>query len=82
MIERNNRKCRVGIVINDKNDKTRKVSIKRVFRHPLYGKIICENKKFTVHDEYNVSHMGDIVKIMESRSFSRTKKWILIRVLK
>jgi len=81
MSERGRRKCRVGVVVSDKSDKTRQVSVERTYRHSLYGRVIRSKRKIAVHDEKNISRAGDRVKIMESRPFSRTKKWILVEVL-
>lgn len=80
--ERGKRKCRAGIVVSDKSDKTRLVSIERTYRHPLYGRVLRRKVKFAVHDEKNLSHMGDAVTIMESRPMSKTKRWVLMEVVK
>lgn len=81
MIERGKRKSCVGVVVSDKNNKTRQVSIDRIYRHRLYDRVIRGKRKFAVHDENNISKMGDTVKIMESRPFSKTKKWVLIKIM-
>ncbi|GHT43004.1 30S ribosomal protein S17 [Endomicrobiia bacterium] len=80
MPERGKRKCRTGIVVSDKADKTRLVSVGRTYRHSLYGRVFRSKSKFAVHDEKNISHLGDTVTIMESRPFSRTKRWVLVEV--
>ncbi|GHT44924.1 30S ribosomal protein S17 [Endomicrobiia bacterium] len=80
MPERGKRKCRTGIVVSDKADKTRLVSVGRTYRHSLYGRVLRSKSKFAVHDEKNISHLGDTVTIMESRPFSRTKRWVLVEV--
>ncbi|MDR2709028.1 MAG: 30S ribosomal protein S17 [Elusimicrobiota bacterium] len=80
-MERGKRKFSVGIVVSDKCDKTRQVSVDRVYRHKLYGKVLRTKRKFAVHDEQNISKLGDTVKIMESRPMSKTKKWILAEVI-
>jgi small subunit ribosomal protein S17 len=79
--ERGKRKCRAGIIVSDKSSKTRLVSIERTYRHSLYGRVLRSKNKFAVHDEQNASHLGDKVEIMESRPMSKTKRWILIKVL-
>jgi small subunit ribosomal protein S17 len=81
MIERGKRKFRTGVVVSDKCDKTRQVSVDRIYRHSLYERVIHTKRKFAVHDEKNISKMGDKVKIMESRPISKTKKWVLVEVI-
>ncbi|MDR1784664.1 MAG: 30S ribosomal protein S17 [Endomicrobium sp.] len=81
MPERKKRKYRTGIVVNDKNEKTRQVFIERTYRHSLYGRVIRSKSKIAVHDEKNVSCVGDVVGIMESRPLSKTKRWVLVKVL-
>ena len=67
-----------GKVIKDKNDKTIIVLVKRRFAHPFFEKVITSSKKYHVHDENNKFKTGDIVKIIESRPFSKKKKWEVI----
>jgi small subunit ribosomal protein S17 len=81
MSERGKRKCRTGIVVSDKSDKTRLVSIERTYRHSLYDRVLRSKSKFAVHDEKNISHIGDTVKIMESRPLSKTKRWVLVEIV-
>ncbi|MDR0977615.1 MAG: 30S ribosomal protein S17 [Endomicrobium sp.] len=81
MSERGKRKCRVGMVVSDKSDKTRLVSIERTYRHSLYGRVMRSKRKFAVHDGKNESHVGDKVEIMESRPMSKTKRWVLIKII-
>ena len=64
-----------GKVINDKNDKTVIVMIKRKYSHPFFSKVITSSKKYHVHDEKNKFKIGDDVKIIESKPFSKMKKW-------
>ena len=64
-----------GKVIRDKNDKTIVVLVKRKYIHPFFGKVITSSKKYHVHDEKNKFKTGDNIKIIESRPFSKTKKW-------
>ena len=68
------------IVTGDKSDKTRRVEIQRLVRHPKYGKFIKRRTVCYVHDEANASHLGDTVEIQESRPLSRTKRWTLVKV--
>jgi len=67
-----------GKVIRDQNDKTIVVLVKRKYSHPFYGKVITSSKKYHVHDETNKFKVGDMVKIIESKPFSKMKKWEVI----
>ncbi len=71
----------IGKVTSDKMNKTRVVEISRKVRHPKYGKFVRQKTTCHVHDEENASGMGDTVRILESRPFSRTKRWILTEVI-
>ena len=64
-----------GKVINDKSDKTVIVLVKRRYSHPFFGKVITSSKKYHVHDEKNKFKIGDDVKIIESKPFSKKKRW-------
>ena len=64
-----------GNVIQDKNDKTVVVLVKRKYIHPFFGKVITSSKKYHVHDEKNKFKIGDNIKIIESKPFSKLKKW-------
>jgi small subunit ribosomal protein S17 len=75
------RRTYIGVVTRDKMDKTRRVEIPRLVKHPQYGKYIKRRTVCYVHDESNESHMGDTVEIMESRPMSRLKHFRLIRVV-
>lgn len=79
--ERNSRKIRMGTVVSDKMDKTVVVEVARQFPHRLYGKIIKRTKKFKAHDEENSCGVGDIVRIMETRPFSKDKRWRVVTIL-
>ncbi|MEA1973858.1 MAG: 30S ribosomal protein S17 [Candidatus Cloacimonadota bacterium] len=72
---------RIGIVVSDKMDKTIVVNVERQFKHPVYKKIVKENKKYKAHDEKNDCNTGDKVKIAESRPYSKTKTWILDSII-
>ena len=67
-----------GQVIRDKSDKTVVVSVKRKYVHPFFGKVISSTKKYHAHDEKNKFKVGDNIKIIESRPFSKNKKWEVI----
>jgi small subunit ribosomal protein S17 len=75
------RRVAVGVVTRDKMNKTRRVEIPRLVKHPRYGKYIRRRTICHVHDEQNQSHVGDTVEIMESRPLSKTKFWRLVRVV-
>lgn len=70
-----NHKARVGTVVNNKMDKTVTVSIERLIEHPLYRKVVRKRKKVLAHDENNNCHIGDKVRIFETRPLSRRKRW-------
>jgi small subunit ribosomal protein S17 len=72
----------IGVVTRDKNSKSRRVEIERLFKHPKYGKIVRGRTVCYVHDEENTSHRGDTVEIVESRPRSKLKRWELVRVVK
>jgi len=67
-----------GNVIRDQNDKTITVLVKRKYIHPFYGKVITSSKKYHAHDEKNKFKIGDNVEIIESKPYSRKKRWEVI----
>ena len=73
--ERGRRKTRVGTVVSDKMNKTVVVKVERRYSHPLYGKQVTRTKKYHAHDENNEYHIGDVVRITETRPLSKTKRW-------
>lgn len=75
------KKQRVGLVTSNKNDKSITVMVERKLRHPIYGKFVKRNKKFHAHDENNTCGIGDLVRIVESRPLSATKRWRLVEVI-
>ena len=81
MTERNQRKVYTGRVVSDKMDKTISVLIERDKKHKLYGKRVKYSKKFKAHDEQNEAKIGDIVRIMETRPLSATKRFRLVEVV-
>ncbi len=80
-MERNLRKTRVGVVTSDKMDKTITVAVRDNIRHPLYKKIVKRTYKLKAHDEKNDAHIGDTVRVMETRPLSKTKRWRLVEVM-
>ncbi|MDD4632373.1 MAG: 30S ribosomal protein S17 [Proteiniphilum sp.] len=81
METRNLRKERIGVVFSDKMDKTVTVAVKWKEKHPIYGKFVNKTKKFHAHDEQNDCHIGDTVRIMETRPLSKSKRWRVIEVI-
>jgi small subunit ribosomal protein S17 len=81
MSERNQRKVYTGRVVSDKMDKTVTVLVETYKKHPLYGKRVKYSKKFKAHDEQNSAKIGDVVRIMETRPLSATKRFRLVEVV-
>jgi small subunit ribosomal protein S17 len=75
------RKTKVGRVVSDRMDKTIVVSVERLARHRLYKRVVRLTTKFKAHDEANEAHVGDTVRIEESRPLSATKRWRLVEVV-
>ena len=71
----------IGLVTSDKMQKTRRVEIERLVRHPKYGKFLRRRTVCHVHDENNESQIGDTVEIIEAPPRSKTKRWDLVRVV-
>jgi small subunit ribosomal protein S17 len=71
----------VGKVVSDKRSKTITVLIERRVKHELYGKIVVKSSKYHVHDENNEYKIGDTVEIVESRPLSKTKNWVVTRLV-
>lgn len=80
-MERNLRKTRIGKVVSDKMDKTIVVAVIDNVKHPLYNKIVKRTYKLKAHDENNECHIGDRVKVMETRPLSKDKRWRLVEVV-
>ena len=79
--KRNLRKVRTGKVVSDKMDKTIVVAVVDNVKHPLYGKIVKRTYKLKAHDENNECHIGDRVKVMETRPLSKDKRWRLVEII-
>ncbi|MEE9555348.1 MAG: 30S ribosomal protein S17 [candidate division Zixibacteria bacterium] len=75
------RKTRSGVVVTDAMDKTIVVSVERLLKHSVFGKIMRKRKKLYVHDEENQAGKGDTVLVAETRPLSKTKTWRLVKVL-
>ena len=70
-----------GTVVSDKGAKTIVVKVERTTKHPIYGKIQRSSTKFHAHDEKSECTIGDVVKIMETRPLSKTKRWRLVEIV-
>ena len=70
-----------GRVVSDKMDKTVTVLVERRVKHPIYGKVITQSKKYHAHNENNEAKAGDLVEIEETRPISRTKAWRVSKLL-
>ena len=79
---RTNRKIRIGTVVSDKMQKSIMVAIERKVVHPIYKKYVKRTTKLMAHDEKREAHVGDVVKIMETRALSKRKRWRLVEVVK
>lgn len=71
----------VGKVVSDKRSKTITVLIERRTKHELYGKIVAKTSKYHAHDENNEFKNGDVVEISESRPISKTKAWVVTKLV-
>lgn len=80
-IERKRRKTRTGVVSSNKMTKTITVAVERKIKHPIYGKFLKKTTKFHAHDEENTAGIGDVVRIMETRPMSKTKRWRLVEII-
>ena len=69
-----------GTVVSDKSDKSIVVLVQRRFKHPIYSKFVTKSKKYHAHDSENKAKNGDTVTLIESRPFSKLKKWELVSV--
>ncbi len=78
---RNLRKIKTGVVTSNKMTKTITVAVERKVKHPIYGKFVKKTTRFHAHDEKNECSIGDIVRIMETRPLSKTKRWRLVEVI-
>jgi small subunit ribosomal protein S17 len=79
--ERARRKVRTGVVVSDGMDKTVLVRIDRQVRHALYGKTVRRSSKLAAHDESNDAHVGDTVRVMETKPLSKTKRWRVVEIV-
>ena len=78
---RSARKVLSGVVTSDKMDKTRVVSVAWQSQHQKYGKVMRRTSKFYAHDEKNEAKTGDKVEIMQTRPYSKLKRWRIVKVV-
>jgi small subunit ribosomal protein S17 len=76
-----NTRTLVGRVVSDKRAKTVTVLVERRVKHELYGKIVGRSRKYHAHDENGEYHLGDLVEIAEGRPISKTKSWVVTKLL-
>ncbi|MGA0612445.1 30S ribosomal protein S17 [Caldimonas sp. KR1-144] len=76
-----NTRTLVGRVVSDKRAKTITVLVERRIKHELYGKIVARSRKYHAHDENGEYHLGDVVEIAEGRPISKTKSWVVTRLV-
>lgn len=81
MAERNMRKTAIGKVVSDKMDKTIVVVIEDSVKHKLYNKVVKRSRRLKAHDENNEAHIGDRVKVMETRPLSKDKRYRLVEIV-
>lgn len=75
------RRTLVGRVVSDKMDKTVTVLVERRVKHAMYNKIIVRSSKYHAHNEDNRARVGDMVEIQESRPLSKTKAWVVTKLV-
>ena len=80
-LQRGKRKMFVGMVVSDRMQKTSVVQVEYIMAHAKYGKTMNRRVKFKVHDEKNEAHIGDKVRIEETRPLSKDKRWRLVEIL-
>jgi len=81
LTERKMRKARIGHVVSDKMDKTVVVAVETYVRHQLYGRTVKQSTKLKAHDGANECHVGDKVRIAETRPLSKDKRWRVVEIL-
>jgi small subunit ribosomal protein S17 len=79
--ERSARKARTGVVVSDARDKTVTIEITMSVRHPKYAKTIDRRRRLQAHDEQNDAHVGDTVRVVETRPLSKTKHWRVVEIV-
>ena len=79
--DRSRRKVRTGVVVSDGMDKTVMVRIDRQVRHALYDKTVRRSTRLAAHDEANDAHVGDTVRVMETKPISKSKRWRVVEIV-
>ena len=79
--ERSERKVRTGIVVSDRMDKTVVVRVDGQLTHPLYKKTVRRTSKLQAHDDQNEAHVGDKVRVVETRPLSKSKRWRVVEII-
>lgn len=80
-MERNKRRVLTGVVVSNASEKTISVQVETYRKHRLYGKRVKQSKKFATHDEANKAQIGDVVKIVETRPLSKSKRFRLLEIV-
>ena len=81
MSDETNKRTLIGRVVSDKMEKTVTVLVERRVKHPIYDKIIVRSKKYHAHNDENQAKNGDLVEIQETRPLSKTKSWMVTKLL-
>ncbi len=81
MTPRGYRKVREGVVVSDKMEKTVVVLVQDLKAHPLYRKVVRSRQRLKAHDENNECHVGDRVRLMETRPLSKEKRWRVVEIV-
>ena len=81
MSEEKNKRTLIGRVVSDKMEKTVTVLVERRVKHPIYDKIVVRSKKYHAHNDENQAKNGDLVEIQETRPLSKTKSWMVTKLL-
>ena len=76
------RNSKIGYVVSNKMAKTIVVKVIRKRAHPFYGRVVSKAKKFYAHDEKNEAHVGDVVRLEETRPLSKLKRWKLVEIVR
>ena len=74
-------KAREGVVLSNKMNKTVVVAVRRLIKHPVYGKFVRKTKKLYAHDEQGQCQVGDLVRVVETKPISKLKRWRVQQVL-
>ena len=81
MSERKKPRGRIGVVVSDSMDKTVVVKVQRLVKHSRYNRLIKKSRSHKAHDEHNCAHVGDRVRIVETRPISKGKNWRVVGIL-